>query len=223
MAFCSNCGKELAAGAKFCFECGTPVANTDETVRRTVYSGEIHKCPSCGEVLQSMTAICPACGHELNSAKLASALKEFIDEINECDKIIAKTPKKELPKKGWKSWKTGTRVFGVILNLFTSCIPLVIYLSFPLLKPFLKKNAMPELTSDEKHKVSLIENFAFPNDRESLLEALLFVKSKMAFLASEKADERNSYWMRLWNTKATQLYEKAKILLNNGLYLRQDG
>lgn len=25
MAFCSNCGKELAAGAKFCFECGTPV------------------------------------------------------------------------------------------------------------------------------------------------------------------------------------------------------
>ena len=60
MAFCSNCGKELAAGAKFCFECGTPVGKTDETVRRTVYSGEIHKCPSCGEVLQSMTAICPA-------------------------------------------------------------------------------------------------------------------------------------------------------------------
>ena len=81
MAFCCNCGKELAAGAKFCFECGTPVGKNDETVRRTVYSGEIHKCPSCGEVLQSMTAICPACGHELNSAKLASALKEFIDEI----------------------------------------------------------------------------------------------------------------------------------------------
>ena len=81
MAFCSNCGKELAAGAKFCFECGTPVEKTDETVRRTVYSGEIHKCPACGEALQSMTAICPACGHEINSAKLASALKEFIDEI----------------------------------------------------------------------------------------------------------------------------------------------
>lgn len=83
MAFCCNCGKELAAGAKFCFECGTPVGKNDETVRRTVYSGEIHKCPSCGEVLQSMTAICPACGHELNSAKLASALKEFIDEIKQ--------------------------------------------------------------------------------------------------------------------------------------------
>lgn len=215
MAFCSNCGKKLAPSAKFCSECGTPVEKADETARRTVYSGEIHKCPSCGEVLQSMTAICPTCGCELNSAKLAPALKEFIDEINECDKIIASTPKKELPKRGWKSWKTGTRVLWVILNVFTSCIPLVVYLSFPLLRPFLKKNATPELTSDEKHKVSLIENFAFPNDRESLLEALLFVKSKMAFLASEKADERNSYWMRLWNTKATQLHEKAKILLNN--------
>ncbi len=215
MAFCSNCGKELAAGAKFCFECGTPVGKTDETVRRTVYSGEIHKCPSCGEVLQSMTAICPACGHELNSAKLASALKEFIDEINECDKIIANTPKKELPKKGWKSWKKSTRILWVILNIFTSCVPLVIYLTLPLFRPLLRSNATPELSSTEQRKVALIENITFPNDRESVLEALLFTKSKMAFLASEKANEKNAFWLRLWNTKATQLHQKATILLSN--------
>ena len=215
MAFCSNCGKELAAGAKFCFECGTPVEKTDETVRRTVYSGEIHKCPVCGEVLQSMTAICPACGHELNSAKLASALKEFIDEINECDKIIANTPKKELPKKGWKSWKKSTRILWVILNIFTSCVPLVIYLTLPLFRPLLRSNATPELSSTEQRKVVLIENFTFPNDRESVLEALLFTKSKMAFLASEKANEKNAFWLRLWNTKATQLHQKATILLSN--------
>ena len=215
MAFCSNCGKELAAGAKFCFECGTPVEKTDETVRRTVYSGEIHKCPACGEVLQSMTAICPACGHEINSAKLASALKEFIDEINECDKIIANTPKKELPKKGWKSWKKSTRILWVILNIFTSCVPLVIYLTLPLFRPLLRSNATPELSSTEQRKVALIENFTFPNDRESVLEALLFTKSKMAFLASEKANEKNAFWLRLWNTKATQLHQKATILLSN--------
>ena len=157
MAFCSNCGKELAAGAKFCFECGTPVEKTDETVRRTVYSGEIHKCPACGEVLQSMTAICPACGHEINSAKLASALKEFIDEINECDKIIANTPKKELPKKGWKSWKKSTRILWVILNIFTSCVPLVIYLTLPLFRPLLRSNATPELSSTEQRKVASLK------------------------------------------------------------------
>ena len=122
MAFCSNCGKELAVGAKFCFECGTPVAKADETVRRTVFSGEIHKCPSCGEVLQSLTAICPSCGHEINSAKLSPALKEFIDEINECDKLIANAPKKEIPKRGWKTWKNSMRVLWVILNILTSCI-----------------------------------------------------------------------------------------------------
>lgn len=215
MAFCSYCGKELAAGAKFCFECGAPVGKADETVRRTVYSGEIHKCPLCGEVLQSMTAICPSCGHEINSAKLSSALKEFIDEINECDKIIANTPKKELPKKGWKTWKKSTRILWVILNVFTSCIPLVIYLTLPLFRPLLRSNATPELSSTEQKKVALIENFTFPNDRESVLEALLFTKSKMAFLASEKANEKNTFWLRLWNTKATQLHQKANILLKN--------
>lgn len=215
MAFCSNCGKELSVGAKFCFECGAPVDKANETVRRTVYSGEIHKCPSCGEILQSMTAICPSCGYEINSAKLSSALKEFIEEINECDKIIANTPKKELPKKGWKSWKKSTRILWVILNIFTSCVPLVIYLTLPLFKPLLRSNATPELSSTEQRKVALIENFTFPNDRESVLEALLFTKSKMAFLASEKANEKNAFWLRLWNTKATQLHQKATILLSN--------
>lgn len=188
---------------------------TTYTQRRHEYAGKIIKCPSCGEVLQSMTAICPACGYELNSVKFAPALKEFIDEINECDKIIANTPKKELPKKGWKSWKTGTRVLWVILNIFTSCIPLVIYLTLPLFRPLLRSKATPELSSTEQRKVALIENFIFPNDRESVLEALLFTKSKMAFLTSEKVNEKNVFWLRLWNTKATQLHQKATILLSN--------
>ncbi len=218
MAYCSNCGKELAAGAKFCFECGTPVQDNaagKHTERKTVYSGEIHKCPNCGEVLQSLTAICPSCGHEINSATVSSSLKDFIARINECDQVIADTPKEEKPKKGWKTWSKAIRVLWVILNIFTSCIPLVIYLSLPLIKPLLRSNTVPELTSAEKHKVSLIENFTFPNDRESILEALLFTKSKVAFLAKEKANAKTVYWVRLWNTKATQLHQKAGILLNN--------
>lgn len=216
MAFCINCGQELAEGAKFCANCGSAVNDGNSTnQRKTTYEGEIRKCPNCGEVLQSMTAICPSCGHEINSAKLSSALKEFIDEINECDKIIANIPKKELPKKGWKTWKKSTRILWVILNVFTSCIPLVIYLTLPLFRPLLRSNATPELSSTEQKKVAMIENFTFPNDRESVLEALLFTKSKMAFLASEKANEKNTFWLRLWNTKATQLHQKANILLKN--------
>ena len=205
MAFCIKCGQELPHNAQFCANCGTPAGEQgkNHSERTQEYAGKIIKCPSCGEVLQSMTAICPSCGHEINSAKLSSALRDFIDEINECDKIIANTPKKELPQKGWKAWKKSFRILWVILNIITSCIPLAIYLTLPLFRPLLRSNTTPELSSTEQRKVALIENFTFPNDRESVLEALLFTKSKMAFLAAEKANEKNVFWLRLWNTNAT--------------------
>lgn len=82
MAFCSNCGKELAVGAKFCFECGTPVAKADETVRKTVFSGEIHKCPSCGEVLDAFVVVCPTCGYELRGASTSNSVREFAAKID---------------------------------------------------------------------------------------------------------------------------------------------
>lgn len=218
MSFCSKCGQKLVEGAKFCSNCGAP-ANADEAdvyeTRRKEYAGKIINCPACGEDIPSFTAICPSCGHEINSAKLAPALKEFIDKINECDKIIAGTSKNGLQKKGWKNWNIITRIFWILLNVFTSCIPLVIYLVWPLLRPYIKRTVSPELTLTEKKKTMLIENFVFPNERESVLEALFFIKSKVAFLVSEKINERNIYWIRLWETKAAQLYQKAEILLAN--------
>lgn len=218
MGFCTNCGQPLADNAIFCSNCGAPVEGAGTGAYKTreqEYAGKMIKCPVCGEDIPSFTAICPSCGHEINSAKLVTALKKFIDQINEFDKIIAETPRKELPKKGWSSWKSGARFFWVILNVFTFCIPLVIYLFWPLLKPFVRSNSSPELTPVEQRKAALIENFTFPNDRESVLEALLFTKSKVAFLAFEKISERNIYWIYLWSIKAAQLHQKAEILLHN--------
>ena len=108
MAFCSNCGQKLTEGAKFCNNCGTAVGvvqpkketvvtpspiqtppteeirkpQNDEpiTKRQTVYDGEIHKCPHCGEVIEAFMAKCPTCGFELNSKKVSSTLQKFIDE-----------------------------------------------------------------------------------------------------------------------------------------------
>ncbi len=77
MAFCSNCGKELAVGDKFCSECGTRVQGWDNAERKTVYDGELHKCPNCGEVLDSFEANCPVCGYELRGATASSAVREF--------------------------------------------------------------------------------------------------------------------------------------------------
>ena len=54
MAFCVNCGQQLGEGAKFCTNCGQTVTThkTESSERKTVYDGEIHKCPNCGEHLE---------------------------------------------------------------------------------------------------------------------------------------------------------------------------
>lgn len=239
MAFCVNCGKKLPIGAKFCDDCGTAVIKEETTVtsstvspepgnseqkkqttkeatyseRKQEFAGKIIKCPSCGAEIQSLTAVCPDCGHEINSQKVSSSLKEFIDTINSYDNLIANDP--EPPKKGWKSWSNGKRFLWILLNLFTSFIPLVLYLVFPLIKPFLMPKSEPLLSADEKRKASIIENYVFPNEREATVEALIFTKSKMAFLASEKFNRKTLYWTNLWNTKAEQLRQKANIILKN--------
>ena len=83
MAFCINCGQELQVGAKFCAGCGKAVNDSNSaTQRRTVYDGEIHKCPNCGEVLDSFVAVCPACGYELRGSSATGAVKEFASKLN---------------------------------------------------------------------------------------------------------------------------------------------
>lgn len=77
MAFCINCGHQLPDGAKFCAECGSPVQTSAQSQRKTVYEGEIHKCPNCGEVLKSFSPVCSACGFEIRGAQNTSIVKKF--------------------------------------------------------------------------------------------------------------------------------------------------
>ncbi len=78
MAYCTNCGQQVADGAKFCANCGTPISqNASNTERKTVFAGEIHKCPHCGEVLKAFETVCPTCKFELRGAKAAGSVREF--------------------------------------------------------------------------------------------------------------------------------------------------
>ncbi len=217
MAFCTNCGKELASDAKFCSACGKEnpaITNTNVSERKQEYVGKIKKCPVCGEEIPALTAICPACGHELNSTQVTSSLASFIAALEECDNRIAQEPKAITDKKGFKTWDKKLKIGWIILNILTSFIPLAIYVALPHIKP-LFRHCAPALTPEEKKKVDLIENYVFPNEREAILEALLFIKTKIAFLASDKYNSKTAYWMSLWNTKADQVQEKAKLVLNN--------
>ena len=53
----------------------------DNSKRKTVYDGEIHKCPSCGEVLNSFTAACPTCGHEFRGSDATNSVKDFSSQL----------------------------------------------------------------------------------------------------------------------------------------------
>lgn len=85
MAFCINCGQELANGAKFCAYCGT-TTNNPASQRRTVFEGEIHKCPSCGETVNSFLINCPICGHEFRGSEASNSIRSLMSKINEIEK-----------------------------------------------------------------------------------------------------------------------------------------
>ena len=87
MVFCINCGHALAEGAHFCGNCGVAIgeANTETSQRKTVYDGEVYKCPNCAEILNSFMPSCPGCGYELRGAKGASVVKEFAEKLEKIE------------------------------------------------------------------------------------------------------------------------------------------
>lgn len=89
MGFCINCGQTLAEGAHFCSNCGVALGetNTEASSRKTVYDGELYKCPNCAERLDSFMTVCSTCGYELRGAKGASVVKEFAEKLEQIESV----------------------------------------------------------------------------------------------------------------------------------------
>lgn len=96
MSFCSNCGQKLVDGARFCFKCGTPVQEATISHRKTVYEGEIHKCPNCGEILNAFTICCPTCGYEVRGSKAANSIQELAYKLESIEKSREHTKSRSL-------------------------------------------------------------------------------------------------------------------------------
>jgi len=210
MAYCIKCGHLLGDNAKFCDACGSVVKeNVSSTYveRKQEYAGTLIKCPACGEELSSFTAICPACGHEINSVTISPTLLAFSEKIESCDREIANHIETAT---GWKTWSKTVRILWIIANVLTLGLLVVGFYGIKYIISFCKH---PKLNPAEKKKAVLIENLSIPNEREATLEVLLFIKSKVSFLSSGKNDSKTAYWLRIWGTKAEQIFEKSKILL----------
>ena len=79
MAFCSNCGKKLNVGAKFCDECGASVRV--ESKNQTVFEGNAHKCFHCGQPLGAFETRCRFCGTELRDVRISNAVGELAEKL----------------------------------------------------------------------------------------------------------------------------------------------
>jgi len=83
MGFCINCGHALAEGARFCSGCGVAIgeAHTESEQRKSVYDGELHKCPNCAEMLNSFMSSCPSCGYELRGSNSKNRVDELANKL----------------------------------------------------------------------------------------------------------------------------------------------
>ena len=203
MPYCRHCGHQIEDGAKFCSNCGIAISESmpNQSVRTQVFQGEVRKCPACGAEVPSFTAVCPECGHEFTSGRVTSIIHDFTEKLHEYDTQIANTPTE---KSGWSTWNNWGKIGWVILNIFTFFVPVLIY--FIKIKKF-KADAYSQ------QKVSFIENYVFSNERETVLEALLFIKAQLATIAQGSIDGAGIFWERIWRNKATQLQQKAEIIM----------
>lgn len=94
MAFCMNCGQRLPEGAKFCSNCGaaTGEVKSETAQRKVVYDGEVHKCPNCGEIVNSFVLNCPSCGHELRNSASTSLVQELASKLEDLE--LRREPRK---------------------------------------------------------------------------------------------------------------------------------
>lgn len=89
--YCKNCGNELSNDAKFCSNCGTEIKEK----REVVFEGKIHKCPNCGEILDSFTAKCPTCNFEFRDSSSSASVKEFATKVEKIDELRTKINSKK--------------------------------------------------------------------------------------------------------------------------------
>lgn len=203
--FCQYCGTKLDPGARFCKNCGKQLdgsgtsgggyaapqpqetfSHKQHTERKTVYEGQLHKCPNCGELLDSFRSHCPSCGYEIRDARSSSSVRELAQKLEriEAERMAPIEEKKSLMK----------MVFG---------------------KDFKEEDEVEEAQErfDEhkrQQKANLIINFSVPNTREDILEFMILASSNID--VKKGIDDEVT---KAWISKLDQVYEKARLMLGN--------
>ena len=118
MPYCSKCGYEVLDGETFCEACGTPIRKNGKTTskRETVFEGKIHKCPRCGEMVNSFMTKCNSCGFEFRDSESSNAVKLFAEQINQLQAKKETKSESILNIWGFKNKKIEEQIINTIRN-----------------------------------------------------------------------------------------------------------
>lgn len=222
--FCTGCGEKLLQGSSYCSTCGKKVEE-QEGLQEIEWNGErrraseedfrIRRCPACGEGIPSFVAICPACGNELHSTNDEDVVREFALEVKRYEEEISANER--IKDAGWNSWGIVIKIGFVILSLIFWLIPVAIYIIWW----FYSLKQEPELKEEERNLTATIENFTIPNERDSILKALIYMKEKADFISKERLSQKSYFWLNLWAWKAEQIKQRADIMFADDEIVKQ--
>ena len=61
------------------------INKNEKEQRKTIYDGDLHKCPKCGEHLNAFATICPVCNYELRGVQATSCVHELSQKLEKAD------------------------------------------------------------------------------------------------------------------------------------------
>ncbi len=89
MAFLDGVGKAIGKASQGISDMAKTVNNAAQETRENLsrekrerQAIEAHKCPKCGQPLNSFSVVCPLCNYEIRNAKTAASISELTKEIN---------------------------------------------------------------------------------------------------------------------------------------------
>lgn len=190
MAFCKNCGTKLENGTKFCPKCGaaTDASDAEQTIRKQVFEGTIHKCPNCGAAVGAFDALCPQCGFELNEKKASSIAKEFAGKLDAIE-----------------SERAEEKTSNVFSSMFSfGKVSKADNRKASFIKSFVVPNTKADLT---EFLIMALENF----DPSVAAKGLLLAGFKAGPGATSDEIKNEKAIQNAWQIKIEQLYKKAKL------------
>jgi hypothetical protein len=181
------------------FQIQTPQTNQSAAPSSDKY-GEIKKCPSCGAIVQSFSAVCDDCSYAFRNVESDVSINKLFDLLMEADNI---------PKDKFREVNQfGGGLLGTLMGASD-------IMGQERRIDEYNKNHQQKI---QARKVQIISNFPVPNSKESVLEFLTLgvskaVKIKKGFFSSKitVAEEEHNALAPVWKAKIDQVAMKARM------------